>query len=445
MKKILTVSFVALISVISAGNAAIPDKTYVDDTVDTAVASKVDVAQGVANAFMVTDESGNVVANKELAESLNEFVADVESAMGDIEDAIGVTTNLTTTDKSSLVAAVNEVRDETGSVAAQASELSSKVDSLVEKDSELTALVGTNAEQIEQQGTQIVAHDESITGLGDRLGTAESDISSLKTDKVNKTDLGDLAYQDKLTNNFVDDAAIAQAKVDGLTDALAAKVDKANIITKTGHTYEEIVAKDVAEQDTLVPSFAIMYDMGATLRERILENVSDIETNSGEIDSLKTMVSDNATDIAAKVDKAAVVVSGGTNTMTGATVANDANKDTYVPTVAYAQQMAASAANDAVAGVDVKFQEYVPYAMGEDHADGFVVTDATGNVYVEHGVPASITNAMDEKVSAKLNKPEGECLTPGNCVLVFSGYTEDGEITLVWEKVARSISEVQAE
>lgn len=418
MKKLLTVSFVALISVISAGNAAIPDKTYVDDTVDTAVASKVDVAQGVANAFMTTDESGNVVANTEVVETLDEFFSTMAPVPGDIiilgnavkanQDAIGGTPNLTTTDKSSLVAAVNEVRAETGNVAAQASELSSKVDNLVEKDSELTALVGTNAEQIELQGTQIVAHDESITGLDDRLGTAESDISTLKTDKVNKTDLGDLAYQDKLTNNFVDDAAIAQAKVDGLTDALAAKVDDSQVVA-TGGT--------VTSSDAQIPTIARM--------EAAIANAKP--------------------DTSGLVDKAAVVVSGGTNTMTGATVANDANKDTYVPTVAYAQQMAASAASDAVSGLDAKFQEYVPYAMGEAHADGFVVTDATGNVYVEHGVPASITDAMDEKVSAKLNKPEGECLTPGNCVLVFSGYTDDGEITLVWEKVARSISDVQAE
>lgn len=408
MKKLLTVSFIALISVISAGNAAIPDKTYVDDTVDTAVASKVDVAQGVANAFMTTDESGNVVANKEVAENLVEFVAAVGSAMGDIEDAIGTTTNLTTTDKSSLVAAVNEVRDETGSVAAQASELSSKVDHLEEIDAGLTAKIDTNAEQIESQGTQIAAHGESIAGLDDRLGTAESDINTLKTDKVNKTDLGDLAYQDKLTNNFVDDAAIAQAKVNGLTDALAAKVDDSQVVA-TGGT--------VTNSDAQVPTIARM--------EAAIANAKP--------------------DTSGLVDKAAVVVSGGTNTMTGAAVANDANKDTYVPTVAYAQQMAASAASDAVSGLDAKFQEYVPYAMGEAHADGFVVTDPTGNVYVEHGVPKSITDAMDEKVSAKLNKPEGECLTPGNCVLVFSGYTDDGEITLVWEKVARSISDVQAE
>lgn len=85
MKKLLTVSFIALISVISAGNAAIPDKTYVDDTVDTAVASKVDVAQSVKGGVLTTNaDTGNVEVSATIAQDKVDGLASGLAAKVDV-------------------------------------------------------------------------------------------------------------------------------------------------------------------------------------------------------------------------------------------------------------------------------------------------------------------------------------------------------------------------
>lgn len=247
-------------------------------------------------------------------------------------------------------------------------------------------------------------------------------------------------------------ATISQSNVDGLTTALDGRVTKSQVLTSefkdlTGKQYDLGTMVDI-DTDDMVPTIGLVE---AGLDEKVdktsvVSSTGTVTSDDTQIPTIKRMESAIANakpDTSGLVDKAAVVVSGGANTMTGATVANNANKDTYVPTVAYAQEMAASAASDAVSGLDAKFQEYVPYATGI--GDGFLVTDPTGNVYVNHGVPSSISDAVDEKISVKLDKPVGECAEIGACALVFAGFGENGAPLLQWEKIARSVAEQTAE
>lgn len=202
-------------------------------------------------------------------------------------------------------------------------------------------------------------------------------------------------------------------------DLKTSMVEDRNIVDSQGKNWNDEDATTWAETypDGYVPTIGRM-------NAAIADAVADVDTSG-------------------LVDKAAVVISGGGRTMTGGAVATDANKDAYVPTVAYAQEMATSAASGAVAELEPKFEERVPYATGI--ADGFLVTDSTGNVYVNHGVPSSISDAMDEKISLKLDKPMGECAEIGACALVFAGFGEDGAPLLQWEKIARSVAEQTAE
>lgn len=199
---------------------------------------------------------------------------------------------------------------------------------------------------------------------------------------------------------------------------------------------ENSIAEAVADIDmsTKVDKTSVVSSTGT---------VTSDDTQIPTIKRMESAIANAKPDTSGLVDKAAVVVSGGGRTMTGGAVATDANKDAYVPTVAYAQEMATSAASEAVAELEPKIQERVPYATGI--GDGFLVTDSTGNVYVNHGVPSSISDAMDEKISVKLDKPIGECAEIGACALVFAGFGENGAPLLQWEKIARSVIQTTAE
>ena len=203
-------------------------------------------------------------------------------------------------------------------------------------------------------------------------------------------------------------ATISQSNVDGLTTALDAKLDKSQIATKD-------TSVDEVAEDSMLPTVARM----------------------------ESAIANAKPDTSGLVDKAAVVISGGGRTMTGGAVATDANKDAYVPTVAYAQEMATGAYKDAVSHIEGQLQGYVPTVT--EVPDGILVTDSVGGVQVFQGVPTFITDAVEDQISVKLNSPDEVCSQPGNCALVFAGVDGQGNPVLQWEKIARSVAEQTAE
>jgi hypothetical protein len=213
----------------------------------------------------------------------------------------------------------------------------------------------------------------------------------------------------------------------------------------TGKT--DVMVPTVARMESAISNATANIDMSTKVdKTSVVSSTGTVTSDDTQIPTIKRMESAIANakpDTSGLVDKAAVVISGGGRTMTGGAVATDANKDAYVPTVAYAQEMATGAYNDAVSHIEGQLQGYVPTVT--EFPDGILVTDSVGGVQVLQGVPTSITDAVEEQISVKLNKPIGECAEPGACALVFAGVDENGGPVLQWEKIARSVIQTTAE
>ena len=128
-------------------------------------------------------------------------IAEVEESLAEIKDDIGELAELTTTDKSSLVSAINEVNaKESGGSATVDDELS-----------------GTSENPVQNKVVKgrFDGIDETISGIGRRLTTAENAI----TGKVDKS--------------YVDAELSDKANTEDVNAALSGKANSSDVYTKT--------------------------------------------------------------------------------------------------------------------------------------------------------------------------------------------------------------------
>ena len=224
-------------------------------------------------------------------------------------------------------------------------------------------------------------------------------------------------------------------------------MDVANDGEQVSDAGKDQYVPSVARMENAISNATANIDMSTKVdKTSVVSSTGTVTSDDTQIPTIKRMESAIANakpDTSGLVDKAAVVISGGGRTMTGGAVATDANKDAYVPTVAYAQEMATGAYKDAVSHIEGQLQGYVPTVT--EVPDGILVTDSVGGVQVFQGVPTFITDAVEDQISVKLNSPDEVCSQPGNCALVFAGVDGQGNPVLQWEKIARSVAEQTAE
>lgn len=140
------------------------------------------------------------------------IIAEVEESLAEIKDDIGELAELTTTDKSSLVSAINEVNaKESGSS--------------VTVDDELS---GTSENPVQNKvvKSKFDSVDQTIAGIGGRLVTAETALEG----KANTADVN-TALSTKANTSYVNTALSAKADKSYVDTELAEKANSSDVET----------------------------------------------------------------------------------------------------------------------------------------------------------------------------------------------------------------------
>lgn len=408
MKKLLTVSFVALISAISAGNAAIPDKTYVDDTVDTAITDltgTIELVHMITNQAITGDSekilnlgSGdmgmNVVPNLE-SPNKESIVGGINSVYDVVKTNKSNIETLENADATNLQAAKDYANSLASNYDAAGSAATAQTNAVEYTDGKIAELAATYEtktnvslavqeakdyadDKASEAGTDAKSYaDEELLKKVDKTGHTASQVvitdstgtitTAAQIPNTQVSGLGGLATKSTIANaDVAADAAIAQSKIAGLEDALAAKVDDSQVVA-TGGT--------VTSSDAQVPTIARM--------EAAISNAT------GNID------------MSSKVDVAQSVKGGVLTT----------NADTGNV------EVSATIAQDKVDGLASGLAAKVDVAQSAKNA--FMVADVTGNV-----VPV----------------PAGDCANTANKCALVTGVDDQGNLVLSWEVIARNVT-----
>lgn len=150
-------------------------------------------------------------------------IAEVEESLAEIKDEIGSLSELTTTDKSSLVSAINEVNaKESGKT--------------IDVDSELSA-TSENPVQNKVVKAKFDSADYAIAGIGGRLATAETalegkvntaDVNTALSTKANTSDVN-TALSGKADKSYVDTELASKANSSDVETALSTKANTSDV------------------------------------------------------------------------------------------------------------------------------------------------------------------------------------------------------------------------
>ena len=151
------------------------------------------------------------------------IIAEVEKSLAEIKDEIGSLSELTTTDKSSLVSAINEVNaKESGKT--------------IDVDSELSA-TSENPVQNKVVKAKFDSADQAIAGIGGRLATAETalegkvntaDVNTALSTKANTSDVN-TALSGKADKSYVDTELASKANSSDVETALSTKANTSDV------------------------------------------------------------------------------------------------------------------------------------------------------------------------------------------------------------------------
>lgn len=195
------------------------------------------------------------------------IIASVEESLAEIKDDIGDLTELTTTDKSNLVSAINEVNaKESGSS--------------ITVDDELSA-VSENPVQNKVVKARFDSVDQTVTGIGGRLSTAET------------------ALEGKANTADVNTALSTKANTSDVNTALSVKADKSYVDTEVGKAKVTVDSElSAVSTNPLQNKIVTLSFMNAL--DRLEQDESQISDNAQNISGLQNDVGDVQTALAGK-------------------------------------------------------------------------------------------------------------------------------------------------
>lgn len=323
VKKILMVSFVALLAGVGSGHAAIPSTNYVEQGLGTKVDKSAVVGIDKADALM------SVSTEEDLAEyegrplgadtyaTVNKFQNMITNAIISGEEVVPWDINggpdggpevlsLETPNKRSVIDGVNSVYDV---VKTNETNIANKVDKtdIAEKGETVSDANSDKMVPSVARMAQAIA-DAVSTGVGavDLNSRVAVDQGTGNANKVMVT-----GADGKVTAA----TTIAQDKVENLTTDLSGKIGKTQVLTSKA---QDMNGNNV-EADAAANPDAYVATWGA-VEAKVESEVGSLEDNLND-------------DFAKKVDKTDVIKADGTSTM-GGTSATDIDKDAVVPTVA---------------------------------------------------------------------------------------------------------------
>ena len=455
MKKLLTVSLVAMMAVTTA-RAEIASKAYVDQQ-DDAVEAIVGALSDLSSSHFTSADKANV------AKAANAAMEAAHSAASGADAAIealnyagasgdGVVTQVTQTE--GVVAATKakitnaEVDDNAAiaqsKIANLTTDLAAKAD-----DSDLTALetlVGTIPQGA--TATTVTGYVDEKAAAAATAGVANLDLTEVGGNgnvilTVSQTDGQVAATAGKIADaNVADNAAIAQSKIANLTTDLAAKADDSDLTaletlvgtipqgatatTVTGYVDEKAAAAATAGVANLD-----LTEVGGNGNVILTVSQTDgqVAATAGKIADAN--VADNAaiaqskianltTDLAAKADDSDLTA---LETLVG-TIPQGATATTVT---GYVDEKAAAAATAGVANLD--------YAGAS--GDG-VVTQVTQTDGVVAATKAKITNTeVADNAAIEMSKIAMPTTLGTDGVYALTGILDNGNITYKWELIQR--------
>lgn len=455
MKKLTATIFATLLTVVSvnAANAEIASKGYVDDKVgdvSTQVAQKAD--QTALEAL-----SGRVDTN---------------------ETSIGTIGSLQTSDKTNLVGAVNELKtgldtkldtttaSETYATKTALSDgLATKADTtaLTAKQDVSKKVTGATvgdhagsddmytsvsaAEKIAQDAVDGVTGN--ISGLTERVTTAEGEIDALQTGKADKaTSLAGYGITDAYTKGE-SDGKYATAAQGALADTALQKqgvLTQGNLLTtdESGKIIDAGKKGALASKDTVS---AAEIDAGAVSKDKLDSGVQ------ASLDKADTALQDaDLTELEGKVDKNTSDIAGKVSTSQGAENANKAvitGADGNITTGAVTKTMLDSTVQETLNKADqaatdlTELEGRVETNTTNIGTVGSLTTEqktdlvvAINEVDANANAAQSAAEAAQTTANAAIPKPDTNCTATGaKCVLVTNGTNFE------WEIIQRGSSE----
>ena len=181
-------------------------------------------------------------------------IAEVEESLAEIKDDIGELAELTTTDKSSLVSAINEVnaKESGGSVTV---------------DDELS---GTSENPVQNKvvKSKFDSVDQTVAGIGGRLATTETAIAG----KADKTYV-DTELAGKADSSDVETALSSKANTADVNVALSAKANSSDVNSALA------LKANTADMNTVLSLKANSADMQTALAGKASTDVATTSTN----------------------------------------------------------------------------------------------------------------------------------------------------------------------
>lgn len=247
------------------------------------------------------------------AEQINSLAVRVATEIKTLHTKVGTLLNLSTTDKTSIVAALNEVK-------AQANTVTSSVNDLVSRLNTVEAQQSVNTGDIGTIRTSVTSLQTTVSGLLSRVETLESEVGAstgIDDDNVSSNS----TYSSSKIVDIVNTAkqAVKDDLLGGAGEAYDTLKELADLISTNKSAIDalEAVAGGAVRYDTEQSSLTetqktqARSNIGAAkasdladLQATVSENTTNIAKNTASLAALSTEIGDTQTDFVAAFEAA---------------------------------------------------------------------------------------------------------------------------------------------